>query len=187
MVRSYVGAASEAGWWLQATPALAGLGVLIVTREKIKLTSFIYMLIWFLAVVLLTGAHYRYGEVPVARWFMNSFNWAGNLYYFFEYFTEGTVLALLFRELLLRVRNMKRGSGLFAASTLCSLALSVAVAALQWAAGLPIGSAGLSLAALCALAGAVAGLLTLWPLHDRVLRKIWKSKIGPVRWIDIVA
>ncbi len=59
-------------WWLEVTPALAGLAVLALTRKKFPFTPLLQTLI-ALHIILAVGGHYTYAEVPLGRWIANAF------------------------------------------------------------------------------------------------------------------
>ena len=51
-------------WWLESSPGLAGLALLLATYRRFPLTTFCYTLIALHICVLCVGGHYTYARVP---------------------------------------------------------------------------------------------------------------------------
>ena len=52
-------------WFLEVLPALIGLVVLALTKNRFPLTSLLYSLILLHCIILMVGGHYTYAEVPL--------------------------------------------------------------------------------------------------------------------------
>lgn len=169
---------------MEALPVLIGLPLLVVTREKMRLTHLIYFLLWTHAVVLLVGAHYTYAEVPPFNWLRDHFHLTRNHYDRIGHFMQGFVPAMVARELLLRTSPLKPGKWLFAIIVLSCLGISALYELIEWAAALVsedgatafLGTQGdawdTQKDMAFAFIGAVAALLTLGRLHDRQLKSL---------------
>ena len=59
-------------WWMEVIPAILGLGILLVTRQRFPLTGLVYFLILIHAIILMVGGHYTYAEVPIGDWLSGS-------------------------------------------------------------------------------------------------------------------
>jgi len=89
-------------WFLEATPALIGAVLLILTYRSFQLTPLLYLFILLHCIVLLVGAHYTYAEVPLFDWLSMQLDWQRNNYDKLGHFFQGLVPALLAREILIR-------------------------------------------------------------------------------------
>ncbi len=89
-------------WVLEASPAMLGAIILLVTYQRFKLSGLLYVLIFLHALVLVVGAHYTYAKVPYFDGFMQ-FVWPErNNYDKLGHFFQGLVPAILCRELVVR-------------------------------------------------------------------------------------
>lgn len=180
-VWSFVHPADMFTWWLEAFPIFIGLPLLVVSREKFKLTGLIYLLLWAHALVLLVGAHYTYAEVPAFNWLRDHFELSRNHYDKVGHFMQGFVPAMVARELLLRTSPLKRGKWLFAIIVLSCLGISALYEILEWTVAVWKGEAAEAFLGTqgdiwdtqkdmaFALLGAGLALLSLGRLHDKML------------------
>ena len=67
-------------WILEASPALVGLVILVLTYNKFRMPTFLYVVIALHMAVLLVGAHYSYAKVPLGFWVQGWFGRAGQKY-----------------------------------------------------------------------------------------------------------
>jgi len=171
-------------WFLEVVPALIGLIVLIYTRHSFPLTSLIYILILFHAIVLMVGGHYTYAEVPLFENFKEWFGFERNNYDKVGHFMQGFVPALITREILIRKSVVKSNSWMNFFIISFVLAFSAFYELIEWFvaevsgedAEAFLGTQGYiwdtqSDMALALLGGIVA-LLFLSRYHDKQLRKI---------------
>ncbi len=171
-------------WWLEVSPALAALVVLLVTRERFPLTPLAYWLILFHAVVLMIGGHYTYAEVPMGDWVREMLGGGRNNYDKLGHFVQGFVPAIIVREVLLRNQVIgKKGWLSFLVVCVC-LAISAFYELIEWWVALFSGLAAESFLGtqgyvwdtqsdmFLAMIGAVLALLLLSKVHDRQLRDI---------------
>ena len=67
-------------WWLEVTPGLAGLAILLATYRRFRFTTLCYTLIAIHICVLCVGGHYTYARVPLFDWLRPIFAWQRNHY-----------------------------------------------------------------------------------------------------------
>jgi putative membrane protein len=96
-------------WFLEVLPAMVALAVLAPTYPRFRFTNGVYCIILLHAIVLLVGGHYTYAQVPVGNWFRDHFHLSRNHFDRLGHFLQGFTPALVFRELLLRLRVVRRG------------------------------------------------------------------------------
>lgn len=174
-------------WWLEVSPALIALAVLVYTRETFPLTRLAYILILIHAIILIVGGHYTYAEVPLGDWVRE---WTGgerNNYDKLGHFAQGFIPAIVAREVLLRNRVIGRPGWLgFVVVSIC-LAVSAAYELVEWWVALLSREAVESFLGtqgyvwdtqsdmFLALIGAVAALFLLSGMHDRQLKAMAAS------------
>jgi putative membrane protein len=171
-------------WWLEASPALAGLAILLATYRRFRLTTLCYVLIALHMCVLCVGGHYTYARVPLFDWLRPIFAWQRNNYDRLGHVMQGFVPAIIAREVLLRFGVLARRKWLpFLVVSIC-LAISAIYELLEWWTALASGAAANDFLGsqgdvwdtqsdMClALIGAVSALVLLSALHDRALRKL---------------
>jgi putative membrane protein len=170
-------------WWLEVSPALVALILLIATRRSFPLTPLAYWLILGHAVVLMVGGHYTYAEVPVGDWLRDLAGGERNNYDKLGHFVQGFVPAIIAREVLIRNRVIARRGWLgFVVVCIC-LAISAAYELLEWwvalfseeAAEAFLGTQGYEWDTqsdmFLALVGATLAVVLLSRWHDRQLQR----------------
>lgn len=175
-------------WWLETSPALAGLVILLATYRRFPLTHLCYALIALHICVLCLGGHYTYARVPLFDWLRPIFGWERNHYDRLGHLMQGFVPAIIAREVIIRLDVVHRKKWVpFLVASVC-LAISAFYELLEWWAALIGGSAADDFLGsqgdvwdtqsdMClALIGAVCALLFLSRLHDRGLRKIQRAE-----------
>ena len=55
-------------WWLEASPGMAGVLILVATYQRFRFTTLCYTLIALHICVLCVGGHYTYARVPLFDW-----------------------------------------------------------------------------------------------------------------------
>jgi putative membrane protein len=171
-------------WWLEVTPALIALGVILLTRNSFPLTPLLYWLVLLHAVILMVGGHYTYALVPWFDWLWELIGSERNNYDKIGHLAQGFIPAIAAREILLRF-EVVRGKGWLAFLVVCfCLALSAFYELLEWwvallseeAAEAFLGTQGYVWDTQSdmwyALLGAVIALLLLSKLHDRQLEAL---------------
>lgn len=177
-------------WWLEVSPVLAGLAVLLATYCRFRFTTLCYALIALHMCVLCVGGHYTYARVPAFDWLRPIFGWERNHYDRLGHLMQGFVPAMIAREVLVRFEVVKQKGWMpFLVVSIC-LAISAFYELLEWWAALIGGSAADDFLGsqgdvwdtqsdMClALIGAAGALLLLSHFHDRALRKIGHAKGG---------
>jgi putative membrane protein len=171
-------------WWLEVTPAILGLGLLILTYERFRFTTFCYTLIALHIAILCVGGHYTYARVPFFLWLEPILGWHRNHFDRLGHFAQGFVPAIIARELLLRLRILNRPSWIpFVVLCVC-LAISASYELIEWLTALLSGSAANDFIGsqgdvwdtqqdmFMALIGAVCALLLVAPFHRLALRAV---------------
>jgi len=171
-------------WWLEVSPGLAGIAILLATYRRFRLTTFCYALIALHICVLCVGGHYTYARVPLFDWLRPIFAWQRNHYDRLGHLMQGFVPAIIAREVLLRLDVIKRKTWIpFLVVSIC-LAISALYELIEWWTALISGSAANDFLGsqgdvwdtqsdMClALIGAVCALLFLSYSHDRALEKL---------------
>lgn len=171
-------------WWLEVTPGLAGLAILLGTYRRFRFTTLCYTLIALHICVLCVGGHYTYARVPLFDWLRPLFAWQRNNYDRLGHFMQGFVPAIIAREVIVRLEVLKRKNWLpFLVISIC-LAISAFYELIEWWTALLSGGAADDFLGsqgdvwdtqsdMCvALIGAACALLLLSAIHDRALRNL---------------
>ena len=175
-------------WWLETSPVLAGLVILLATYRRFPLTNLCYALIALHACVLCLGGHYTYARVPLFDWLRPIFDWQRNHYDRLGHLMQGFVPAIIAREVIIRLSVVHRKKWVpFLVVSVC-LAISAFYELLEWWAALIGGGAADDFLGsqgdvwdtqsdMClALIGAVCALVFLSRFHDRGLRMIRRAE-----------
>lgn len=171
-------------WWLEASPGLAGLIILLVTYRRFRFTTLCYTLIAFHICLLCVGGHYTYARVPLFNWLQPIFGWHRNEYDRLGHLMQGFVPAVIAREVLIRFEVLKRQKWLpFLVVSIC-LAISAFYELIEWWTALASGAAAIDFLGtqgdvwdtqsdmFCAFIGVLCALLFLSKLHNRAIRKL---------------
>jgi putative membrane protein len=171
-------------WWLETSPGLAGIVILLATYRRFRFTTLVYTLIALHVCVLCVGGHYTYARVPLFDWLRPIFAWQRNNYDRLGHFMQGFVPAMIAREIIIRLQVLKRQNWLpFVVVSIC-LAISAFYELIEWWTALLSGSAANDFLGsqgdvwdtqsdMCvALTGAISALLLLSALHNRALRHL---------------
>ena len=168
-------------WYLEVMPAFIALVILLSTYHRFRLTDLAYQLIWLHALVLLTGGHYTYAEMPWFNWLRDTYALDRNYYDRVGHVFQGFVPAIIAREVLLRLSPLQRGKWLFFIVVCICLAISAMYELLEWRVAVISGEAATAFLAtqgdiwdtqwdmFLAMCGAIASLLLLSRWHDRQL------------------
>ncbi|MBT8125029.1 MAG: DUF2238 domain-containing protein [Gammaproteobacteria bacterium] len=168
-------------WFLEVSPALIGLLIMLITYNSFRLTSLVYILILIHSVILMVGGHYTYAEVPLFDYFKDVFGFARNNYDKVGHLVQGFVPALIAREIIIRKNIIPRPFWQFFFIVCFCLAFSAFYELIEWWAAIAVGEDAEAFLATqgyvwdtqsdmgLALLGAILGLLTLSKLHDKQL------------------
>jgi putative membrane protein len=171
-------------WWLEVTPALIGLAILLPTRRRFPLTPLVYTLIALHMMILCVGAKYTYALVPAGDWVGEFFHSARNPYDRLGHFAQGFVPAMIAREIFIRKNVIASAAWrAFLVVSVC-LAFSAVYELVEWLVALTSGEASDAFLGtqgdnwdtqkdMCmALIGATTALATLSHWHDRQLARL---------------
>src|SRR3954467_7636513 len=95
-------------WWLEVTPGLAGLVLLLATYRRFRFTTLCYTLIALHICVLCVGGHYTYARVPFFDWLRPLFSGQRNNYDRLGHLMQGFVPAIIAREVIIRLNVLNR-------------------------------------------------------------------------------
>jgi putative membrane protein len=172
-------------WLMEVLPVLIALPLLFATRQRYRLTTLLYVLIFAHALVLILGGAYTYARVPLGNWVQEAFGLSRNPYDKLGHFMQGFVPAMIAREILLRGDHVR---GPRVTAFLCisvALAISACYELIEWWSALALGQGADEFLGtqgdpwdtqsdmLLALIGAASSLLLLSRTHDR--------QLGPLR------
>jgi putative membrane protein len=171
-------------WWLEVTPGLVGLVLLLATYRRFRFTTLCYTLIALHICVLCVGGHYTYARVPLFDWLRPLFAWQRNNYDRLGHFMQGFVPAIIAREVIIRFGVLARKNWLpFLVVSVC-LAISALYELIEWWTALLSGGAANDFLGsqgdvwdtqsdMCvALVGAVTAVILLSAVHNRAIRKL---------------
>jgi putative membrane protein len=171
-------------WWLEVTPGLVGLLLLLATYRRFRFTTLCYTLIALHICVLCVGGHYTYARVPLFDWLRPIFAWQRNNYDRLGHLMQGFVPAIIAREVLLRFNIIARKNWLpFLVVSIC-LGISAFYELIEWWTAMASGAAANDFLGsqgdvwdtqsdMClALVGAISALVLLSALHNRALRNV---------------
>lgn len=113
-------------WFLEVIPVFIELGIMIFIFYKHPFTPLFYKLLFIQIIVMLVGAHYTYQHVPFGNWLMNKLHLEQNVYDRIFYFTQGFILAIFTREVLIQTTKLKKGTRL--TIICCSITLGICIA-----------------------------------------------------------
>jgi putative membrane protein len=175
-------------WFLEVLPALIGLVVLALTKNRFPLTSLLYSLILLHCIILMVGGHYTYAEVPLFDWIRD---WTGgerNNYDKVGHFAQGFIPVIICREIILR-RALIFGQSWQCFFSVCfCLAFSAFYELIEWWVALLSGEDAAAFLGTqgyvwdtqsdmaWALTGALIGWFSLKALHDKQLRQLRTEK-----------
>jgi len=179
LIWSAIEPADRLTWWMEVIPAIAGIAILITTRERFPLTSLCYFLILIHAIILMVGGHYTYAEVPIGNWLQEITGGDRNNYDKLGHLAQGFIPVIIAREIMIR-NGVVAAQGWLSFLLVCIvLAISAFYELVEWWAALLSAEAAESFLGtqgyvwdtqsdmLWALCGAVLSLVLLSRLHDR--------------------
>ena len=187
-VWSSYGAKGGLDWWLQISPIVVALPVLLVTYGWFRFTPLAYILIWIYAIVLLIGAHYNYSD-PLFNWLKQALHLKRNNFDRLSHFLQGFVPAIIVREFLLRRTRLLPGKKLFFIVVSICLAASALFEILEWWGAVLTGRSSSSFLGtqgdvwdtqedmfICFI-GSIVSLLLLARMHNRQLARLGVAKV----------
>jgi Predicted membrane protein len=127
-------------WFLEAFPVVIGVIILIYTYKKFQFTNLVYILILIQIIIILIGAHYTYGDVPLFNWIKETYGLSRNYYDRMAHLTQGIIPAFIVRELLIRKIKFKKGIILSILVVCICLSISASYELIEWGAASLSGS-----------------------------------------------
>jgi putative membrane protein len=180
-------------WFLEVTPALVALPVLIATRRRFPLTPLVYVLILGHAIILMVGGHYTYAEVPLFDWLREPMGWQRNNFDKLGHLAQGLVPAMVAREILVRLAIVNGPAWRNFFIVCFCLALSAFYELVEWWAALATGDSAEAFLGiqgytwdtqsdmLYALIGTVAALVLLSRVHDGQINRLLAARGAQAR------
>jgi len=184
LIYSGMRAVDRATWLMEVAPVLIALPILFFTYRRFPLTTLLYGLIFFHALILILGGTYTYAHVPFGFWLQDLFSLDRNPYDKIGHFMQGFVPALVSREILLRGAYVS-GRRMVAFLSICvAMAISAWYELIEWWAALALGQGAEEFLGtqgdpwdtqsdmLMAFIGASLAMLLLSRFHDRQIAKV---------------
>lgn len=177
--------AGRLSWALEVGPGLVGVGILVATYRRFRLSNLVYVCVFLHMLILIYGGYYTYALTPLGNWAKDAFDLSRNHYDRVGHLALGFFPAFYAREILLRTSPLARGKWLF--FIVCSICLAIGAfwELLEWWTTLLVASdVGVAFLGsqgdvwdaqwdmFLALVGAVIALATLSGVHDRSMRAV---------------
>jgi len=173
-------------WFLEVTPAMIALLILVFTYNKFRFTPLVYALILIHCIILMVGGHYTYAQVPAFDFIKEFFNQDRNNYDKLGHIAQGFIPAMIAREIIIRknIISIESWRNFFIVS-FC-LALSAFYELVEWWVAVFTGEGANDFLGtqgyiwdtqsdmFWALFGSILALLSLSKYHDIQLNKIMK-------------
>lgn len=171
-------------WLLDAIPALAVFAAVIITHRRFPLTPLANGLILALCLLILVGAHYSFGKVPIFDWLKPLFGTQRNNFDKLAHFFQGFSPAIVLREVFIRFDVFRDRRWLVAIVPAACLALSAAYELVEWAAAVILKDGARDFLAMqgdpwdaqsdmaFALGGALVSLALLSRWHDEQIERL---------------
>jgi putative membrane protein len=119
-------------WLFEISAGIIGLAVLAATYRRFPFSRLVYLLVGIHFAVLAIAARYTYAEMPLFNWLRDPLGLTRNHYDRVGHFFQGFVPALITREILIRLTELKSGKLLgFLCISVC-LAFSAFWELLEW-------------------------------------------------------
>lgn len=126
-------------WWLDAAPALAIYGLVLLSQRMLPLSALTRWLLLALMLTILIGAHYGFAEVPAFEHLRGAFGRQRNEFDKLAHLLQGFVPAIAFRELLARLAIVPLPGWRSLVAVIAALALSAVYELAEWLAHVLLG------------------------------------------------
>ena len=188
MVFSAIHPYDRTTWFMEVAPIFIALPVMMATYRRFPLTTLLYVLIFIHALVLVAGGHYTYARVPLGFWIEHAFSLGRNPYDKIGHFMQGFVPFLVTREILLRGGYLTSRRMAAFLSVCVVMAISAWYELIEWWSALAMGQGADEFLGtqgdpwdtqsdmLFAFIGAIAALVLLSRLHDRMMDRLPKTR-----------
>lgn len=175
-------------WFLEATPILIEVIILVITYKKFQFTTFVYILILFQMILMLIGAHYTYEDVPLFNWIKEAYGLRRNDYDRFGHFFQGFIPAFIIREFFIRKLKLKKGMISSILVVCVCLAISASYELMEWGTAMISGQSADAFLGLqgdrwdthwdmlLALIGSIIAVTMFYKIHDKYIDKLEKIK-----------
>lgn len=187
LVASGVAPYDRLTWFMEVLPVLIAAPVLVFTRNRLPLTTLVYVLVTIHGLILIYGGAYTYARVPLGFWLQHILGFERNPYDRLGHLAQGFVPAMVARELLLRVFCIE-GRKILSFLVVCvALAISAFYELIEWWSAVAMGAGADEFLGtqgdvwdtqwdmFMALTGAILALLMLGRWHDRQLSRLRKT------------
>ncbi|MFL9842017.1 DUF2238 domain-containing protein [Sphingomonas sp. ST-64] len=174
-------------WALEVAPVVIALPLLWLTRDRFPLSGLALLLIGIHGAILMLGGAYSYARVPLGDWLQSAMALERNPYDRIGHFAQGFVPAIVVRELLWRIGDI-RGRLLTMLVLCCCLAISAMYELVEFGAAVALGQGADEFLGtqgdpwdtqwdmLMCLVGAVTALVFLGGVHDRALEHLGRTQ-----------
>lgn len=129
---SALGAHDYATWFFELAIGATGIAALAAFAPRFRFSPLIYLVAAVHFVILAIGAKYTYAEAPPGEWLRHAFGLDRNPFDRVGHFAQGFTPALVAREVLARVGEVRRGWLLNVLSVSVALAFSALYEILEW-------------------------------------------------------
>jgi putative membrane protein len=177
-------------WWLDVSPVLFSVPILLVAWRRCPLTPLLYWLVAAALMMLAVGGHYTFERVPLGLWLQDAFELQRNPYDRLGHLVQGLMLAVAAREVLVRTSPLAGSGWLAPTSVAFALAVSAIYELIEWQAALWSPDGAVAFLGMqgdpwdaqwdmfMALAGATVAATLLARAHDRALARLDLSAPG---------
>lgn len=171
-------------WLLEAFPVFIGVIILIFTYKKFRFTNFVYILNLIQIIIILIGAHYTYGDVPLFNWVKEVYGLSRNHYDRLGHLVQGIIPAFIVREILIRMLKFKKGIILGILVICVCLSISAFYELIEWGVASVSGESADAFLGLqgdkwdthwdmlLALTGAIITVSIFYKVHDKYISKL---------------
>ncbi|PKN65607.1 MAG: DUF2238 domain-containing protein [Deltaproteobacteria bacterium HGW-Deltaproteobacteria-15] len=184
--------AGRLNWFLEVSPGLAGIFVLVFIARRFPMTRMVYLGCFIHMIVLIYGGYYTYAETPLGDWMRDAFALSRNPYDRVGHIALGLFPALVVREVLLRQTPLQRGGWLNFIIVSIVLAIGAFWELLEWWVALivapEVGQAYLGSQGdvwdaqwdmLLAMIGGIVSLVFFGRMHDLSMAKLPLAHLSP--------
>lgn len=187
LVWSGIGPRDRLTWFLEISPVVIALPLLLATYRRFRFSNLAYVLILSHAIILMIGGHWTYSEMPLFSWLRDELGLSRNYYDLVGHVVQGFVPAILAREVLLRTSPLRPGKWLSVIVVTFCLAISAGYELFEWGTAMILGQDAEQFLATqgdpwdtqwdmcCALLGAIASLALLRHSHDKSMSQMRMS------------
>jgi putative membrane protein len=174
----------RATWFMEVAPIFIAIPVIVATYRRFPLSTLLYVLIFFHALVLIAGGHYTYARVPLGFWMQDTLSLGRNPYDKIGHFMQGFVPFLVTREVLLRGGYLTSRRMVAFLSVCVVMAVSAWYELIEWWSALAMGQGADEFLGtqgdpwdtqsdmFFAFIGAITALLIMSRLHDSMMERM---------------